>query len=164
VARKLNSAYKESAATGVFDVNAYQLGRIFGAFIGPLLLFSLAYYLWKARSLPFRSALLNPWVLGISFAIAATQLAVRGLPAEPSEPQLALSNDEMVSAYAGCVDTAKTRMTEPQAKETCACIITAIQNTFSRENYTMLNSGIVKTGVVPPEIGAIAGSCEPKGQ
>jgi hypothetical protein len=144
-------------------VNAYQLGQVFGAIICPLLLIGFAYYLIKGRSVPFRSALFNPWVVGLSFVVAATNLTVRSSPASPTEPELALSKDEMVSFYAGCLDKTKARMDERKAKETCACIISGIQSTLSRETYATLNSTMEKTGVVPPEIGAIAGRCEPTG-
>jgi hypothetical protein len=141
-------------------MTAYQVGQIFGAFIGALVLVSIAYYLIKRRRVPFRSVLSHKGVIVASLMGAVISLTAQGFPSAPNDSGRALSDDEMVSFYAGCVEPSKARLSEAAAKQHCACIITEIQNTYTQNEFRESSAEANRTGVVSSKMIAIVRKCE----
>ena len=141
-------------------MTAYQVGQIFGAFLAALLIVSVVFYVFKRRSISFRSVLTHKVVIVASLLGAVLNVFVRGLPAEPGEPVRAMTNDEMISFYAGCVDKGKARLDETAAKQHCACVISEIQNTFTSRQFRKLTEEIARTGEVNQGMVAIVRKCE----
>lgn len=140
-------------------MTAFQLGEVFGALIGPLLLIGTALYLFKQGSVSYRDALLNRWVIAATLALAFVNFAVRFAP-----PASVFAAGERAGVYTGCIESALARMDRKAAGETCTCMITEIENTFTHDQYKNSSASMQKTGIAPPEFGAIAAKCEPKGK
>jgi hypothetical protein len=63
-------------------MTAHQLGTVFGAFVGPLLVFGALLYLIKRGNLSFYEAVQNRWVVGFTVLTILANLA-NGLAPAP---------------------------------------------------------------------------------
>jgi hypothetical protein len=138
-------------------MTAYQLGTVFGAFIGPLLVFGTLLYMINRGKLSFYEAVQNRWVVGFTVLTVLANLV--GIPAPA--PQVFNSDSERVTFNTGCVESALTRMDRKAAGTACACVIKEIEKALTRENFVAMMSTAAKTGVATPAMDAIAAKCEP---
>ena len=111
-------------------MTAYVLGRLFGFLGSSLLLVAGAFWLIKRGQFSFREAVLKPGVVVTSLALALVSAIAQLAPAGGVMPDA-----EKVSFNSGCIESALARMDRKAAGETCACMITEIESTFTRDQY-----------------------------
>jgi hypothetical protein len=130
-----------------------------GAFVGPLLVFGALVYLIKRGKLSFYEAVQNRWVVGFTVLTILANLANGLAPA----PRLRVfnSDSELATFKTGCMESALTRMDRNTAGTACACVISEIEGTMTRENFVGLMSTAAKTGVPALAMEVIAAKCEP---
>ena len=138
-------------------MTAYQLGNVFGSFIGPFLVLAAVLYLVKRGRLSFYEAVQNRWVIGFSVLTVVANMAIGFAPRQ----RVFTGEGERTAFISSCIESALSRMDRTAAGTACACVIDEIENTITRANFTAMNSAMAKTGVPAPEIEAIAGRCEP---
>lgn len=141
------------------EMTAYQLGTLFGTFVGPLLVFGALLYMIKRRKLPFYEVLQSPWVVGFSVLTVLANMV--GGPAPAPALPVFISDRERVTFNTGCMESALLRMDRTAAGAACACVINEIEKTLTREIFVKMMSAAAKTGVATPTMDAIAAKCEP---
>jgi hypothetical protein len=140
-------------------MTAHQLGTVFGAFVGPLLVFGALLCMIKRGKMSFYEAVQNRWVVGFTVLTILANLANGLAPA--AGLRVFNSDSELATFKTGCMESALTRMDRNTAGTACACVISEIESTLTRENFVGLMSTAAKTGVAAPAMEAIAAKCEP---
>jgi hypothetical protein len=138
-------------------MTAYQLGTLFGTFIGPLLVFGTLLYMINRGKLSFYDAVQNRWVVGFTVLTVLANLV--GVPAPA--PRVFNSDNERATFTTGCIESALTRMDRGAAGTACACVVKEIERALTRENFVVMMSAAAKTGVATPAMDAISAKCEP---
>jgi hypothetical protein len=140
-------------------MTGYQIGTVFGAFVGPLLVFGALLFVIKRGKLTFYEAVQNRWVVGFTVLTVLANMANGFSPAP--KPRVFNSDNELATFRTGCIEGGLPRMDRTKADTACACIVSQIESTLTRENFMMMMSTAAKTGVASPEMEAIAAKCEP---
>ncbi len=156
-------------------MSAFELGRLIGNFVGPVLLIGALVYVMRGGKVSFTEGVRHPLVLSlIVLTIAANAIpnpnSVQGDVSSSTQPpalpnagsKRVFSDGARVSFYNGCIDSTEARMDRDAAGKACACVITEIENTFSPEQFKSVSASMEKTGVASAEIGALIAKCEPQ--
>ncbi len=156
-------------------MSAFELGRLIGTFVGPVLLIGALVYVMRGGKVSFADGVRHPLVLAlIVLTIAANAIpnpaSVQGDVSSSTQPATlphagptrVFTDGERVSFYSGCIESSAARMDRDAAGKACACVITEIESTFTPEQFKSVSASMEKTGVASAEIGALVAKCEPQ--
>jgi cytochrome P450 len=143
-------------------MTVYQLGVVFGWFVGPLLIFGTLFWLIKRGRLTVLDAVQNRWVLGLTVLTVVANAMVNGLPSHGAGRGSVFKDDaERLTFYRGCIKGAVSRMEQSAAERACACVADEVKVKLTREQFVTMNRVMSKGGDASPEMVAIANRCDP---
>jgi hypothetical protein len=146
-------------------MTAYQIGYLLGTLVVPflsILIIGTIYYWIKKRSIPFRQAILNRWVITSSLILFLLGLVGRTSSYLQQESSHVYPEKEVSGFIAGCVDSAKAKLDSKVAEGICSCTISEIQKAYTYGEFKKLSLEMQKSKVIPSGFRDVLTSCTQK--
>jgi hypothetical protein len=143
-------------------MTAYQIGYLFGTLVIPLLymlVIGTIYYWIKRRSITFRQAILNRWIIASSVILFLLGLFGRTHSYLQQESSYVYPEREVSSFTTSCVDSAKAKTDIQVAQKICLCTISEIQKAYTYGEFKKLGSEAQKNKTIPSGFRDILTSC-----
>ena len=146
-------------------MSAYQLGSLVGtlaSFFIFLFIIGGINYLIKGRSIPFRQAVFNRWVIVLSVILFLASLASRIGSIVQQDTSHVYPESEVRDFTTSCVASAGSGLGSALAERACTCAITDIQKAYTYGEFKSLVVEMEKSKIIPADLKDIMTSCAKK--